>query len=276
MIVLDGVDCEYPGATRPALRGVRLEIAPGESVAIAGPSGSGKSTLVKLMNALLLPTAGRVTVDGLDTAAESLVWEIRRRVGLIFQNPDNQFVSTTVEREIAFGMENLGLPRSEIAARMADVASRLRLGPLMDRPPHKLSGGEKQRVAIAAVLAMRPAHLALDEPTSLLDSEGRREVWEILGEIARGGFHTVVHVTQFPDEIALAARAVVLSEGSVVFDGPPAELFRRGGDLGAWGLERPRAIELAERVRRAGFGVPEEAASIEAIAEAVIAGGGEA
>lgn len=274
MIRFSGVSLTYPGAAHPALIDVDLTLRSGESVAVAGPSGSGKTTLVRLMDALVLPSTGSVTVDGLDTRDVDLVWDIRRRVGLIFQNPDNQFVSTTVEREIAFGMENVGLPRAEIASRIAEVAGRLRLGHLMDRPPHRLSGGEKQRVAIAAVLAMRPACLALDEPTSLLDAEGRREVWDILGEIGRNGSHTVVHVTQFADEIALAPRALVLLAGRIVFDGAPGELFRRRADLAAWGLARPQVLELADRVRAAGYPVPESANSIESIADAVSARGG--
>jgi energy-coupling factor transport system ATP-binding protein len=274
VIRFSGVSLVYPGAAHAALSDVDLTLRPGESVAVAGPSGSGKTTLVRLMNALVLPTAGSVTVDGLDTRDPALTWDIRRRVGLIFQNPDNQFVSTTVDREIAFGMENIGLPRAEIASRIAEVADRLRLRHLMDRPPHRLSGGEKQRVAIAAVLAMRPACLALDEPTSLLDSEGRREVWDILSEIGRSGSHTVVHVTQFADEIALASRAVVLFAGRVVFDGAPGDLFRRRADLAAWGLARPRVLELADRAREAGYPVPESADSIESIADAIAATGG--
>ena len=274
MIRFSGVSVVYPGTAHPALSDVDLTFRPGESVAVAGPSGSGKTTLVRLMNALVLPSAGVVTVDDLDTKDAGLVWDIRRRVGLIFQNPDNQFVSTTVEREIAFGMENIGLPRAEIASRIGEVARRLRLGHLMARPPHRLSGGEKQWVAIAAVLAMRPACLALDEPTSLLDGEGRREVWNILDEIGRSGSHTVVHVTQFADEIALASRVVVLVAGRVVFDGMPAELFRRRADLADWGLARPRLLELADRVRGAGYAVPDPADSVESIADAIAAGGG--
>jgi len=274
MIRFEGAGVTHPGAARAALTGVDLTLASGEFVAVAGPSGSGKTTLARLTNALLLPTEGRVTVDGVDTRDAARVWDVRRRVGLIFQNPDNQFVSTTVEREIAFGLENLGLPRGEIASRIADVSSRLRVEPLLDRPPHRLSGGEKQRVAIAAVLAMRPAHLVLDEPTSLLDARGRSGVLDTLRGIAAAGGHTVVHVTQFPDEIALARRAVVLCRGRVVFDGEPAALFRRRDDLAAWGLSRPRALELADRLRSAGYAVPESAGTVDALAEALLASGG--
>ena len=182
MIELEGVSLTYDGAARPALSAIDLTIRDGESVAVVGPSGSGKTSFVRLLNALHLPTRGRVLVDGLDTADASNLWKVRGRVGLIFQDPDNQLVSTTVEREIAFGMENLGLPSAEISSRVEAALERMDLGRLRDRAPHRLSGGEKQRVAIAAVLAMRPDYLALDEPTSLLDAAGRHEVWRVLND----------------------------------------------------------------------------------------------
>jgi len=269
MIRFHGVGLTYPGAAESALSGVDLGVRPGESVAVVGHSGSGKTSLVRLMNALLLPTSGRVTVDDLDTGDPENLWEIRRRVGLIFQNPDNQLVSTTVEREIAFGMENIGLPRGEIGLRMAEVAARLRLEPLLGRPPHRLSGGEKQRVAIAAVLAMQPAYLALDEPTSLLDAEGRREVWDILRDLSERGGHAVIHVTQFADEIELASRVIVVHAGRIVFDGTPADLFRSREALAKWGLARPRAAEIADTLRGAGFSIPEDARTVERIADAL-------
>jgi energy-coupling factor transport system ATP-binding protein len=269
MIRFSGVGLAYPGSAHPALTDVDLTFRPGESVAVAGPSGSGKTTLVRLMNALVLPSSGSVTVDGLDTRDAGLVWEIRRRVGLIFQNPDNQFVSTTVEREIAFGMENLGLPRTEIALRIDEVLARLGLEHLKQRPPHRLSGGEKQRVAIAAVLAMRPAYLALDEPTSLLDGQGRREVWGILEDLRRDPSRSVIHVTQFADEVLLASRAIVLSAGRVVFDGTPHELFTGAFELDRFGLRRPAAMDLADRLRRGGYRIPDTAVTLDALVDAV-------
>jgi energy-coupling factor transport system ATP-binding protein len=272
LIELSNVNLTYDGAARPALTDVSLTIGEGEAVAIVGPSGSGKTSLVRLLNALLLPTSGRVIVDGLDTSDPANVWQVRRRVGLIFQNPDNQLVSTTVERELAFGMENLGLPSGEIAARIEDTLERLDLVRLRDRAPHRLSGGEKQRVAIAAVLAMRPDCLALDEPTSLLDGVGRREVWEILRELRRDTARTVVHVTQFPEEITLSSRAVVLAGGRVVFDGLPGELFRRSDRLSEWGLARPSAMEIAARLREAGYPIPEAAMTVGEVVEGVLAG----
>jgi energy-coupling factor transport system ATP-binding protein len=269
MIRLSHVGLVYGLGSEPALRDVDLSIAEGESIAVVGPSGSGKTSFLRLLNALLLPTEGVVLVDGLDTREGADVWEVRRRVGLIFQNPDNQLVSTTVEREIAFGMENLGLPRTEIALRIGEVLARLGLEHLKQRPPHRLSGGEKQRVAIAAVLAMRPAYLALDEPTSLLDGQGRREVWGILEDLRRDPSRSVIHVTQFADEVLLASRAIVLSAGRVVFDGTPHELFTGGFELDRFGLRRPAAMDLADRLRRGGYRVPDTAVTLDALVDAV-------
>lgn len=268
MIRLSSVGLTYGSSAKPALSGIDLTIEAGESVAIVGPSGSGKTSLLRLMNGLIVPTSGEVAVDGLSTSDETNVWEVRRRVGLIFQNPDNQLVSTTVERELAFGMENLGLPPEEIGRRVEEAIERFRLERLRDRAPHRLSGGEKQRVSIAAVLAMRPAYLLLDEPTSLLDAAGRHDLWSTLEELRSDSEATTVHVTQFPDEIGMSSRAVVVHGGRVVFDGTPAGLFERE-DLEAWGLRRPPAMEVAARLRDAGFEVPEAAATIEGVVDAL-------
>lgn len=274
MIELSNVSLTYGAGTSPALSAIDLTIDRGEAVAVVGASGSGKTTLLRLLNALILPSEGSVTVDGMSTSDESNLWEVRRRVGLIFQNPDNQLVSTTVERELAFGMENLGLPPSEIAARIEEVLSRFGLERLRDRAPHRLSGGEKQRVAIAAVLAMRPAYVALDEPTSLLDGEGRREVWKTLEDLSQDPTRAVVHVTQFPDEIALSSRVIVLDAGAVVFDGSPTLLFDENTELERWGLRRPAVMRLASRLRRSGYAVPRNAASLGVLIDAVVGGRG--
>ncbi|MFH1501998.1 MAG: ATP-binding cassette domain-containing protein [Candidatus Eisenbacteria bacterium] len=272
MVEFDGVTFAYRGADRAALADVTLTFGRGESVALVGPSGSGKSTLLRLVDALLLPTGGRVLVDGMDTRDESSLWDVRRSVGLIFQNPDNQLVSTTVERELAFGMENLGLPRAEIVSRVDEIATRLDIRELLSRAPHELSGGEKQRVAVAAVLAMRPACLALDEPTSLLDGQGRREIWDVLERVGSDPSRTVLHVTQFPDEIALASRVIVLVEGSVVFDGTPSDLFEDGERLARWGLARPPTAAIGERLASAGYAVPGGVPSLETLVESVARG----
>ncbi|MBD3347588.1 MAG: ATP-binding cassette domain-containing protein [Candidatus Eisenbacteria bacterium] len=271
-IRFDRVTFAYTPGGRPAVSDLSLEIRPGESVVIVGPSGSGKSTVLKLLDALVLPQEGHVLVDGIDTRDQERLWDIRRRVGLIFQNPDNQLVSTTVEREIAFGMENLGLQRSEIARRIEEVTERLGLGKLLSRPPHKLSGGEKQRVAVAAVLAMRPACLALDEPTSLLDWQGRREIWSILRAVGDEPSRTVLHVTQFPDEVALGSRALVIAGGELVFDGTPTELFAGAGRAARWGLRSPATMTVAESLRGAGYSVPEGIPSLEDLVDAVARG----
>ncbi len=272
MIELRDVGVTFPGAARPSLDGVNLSIAAGETVALAGPSGSGKTSLLRLLNALLLPTTGSVSVDGMDTRDDASLWEIRRRVGLVFQNPDDQIVSTTVERELAFGMENLGLDRDEMRSRVETLLPMLGLEQLRDRPPHRLSGGEKQRVAVAAVLAMRPRHLLLDEPTSLLDARGRADLWALLAELRSREERTVIHVTQFPEEIAYADRAVVLVEGRVVFDAPPRELFAAGSGADGWGLRPPPAMGLAGALRTAGRPLPEDILTMDELIEALAGG----
>jgi energy-coupling factor transport system ATP-binding protein len=269
VIELRDIGVTFPGATRPSLDGVNLSIASGETVALAGPSGSGKTSLLRLLNALLLPTTGSVTVDGMDTRDDESLWEIRRRVGLVFQNPDDQIVSTTVERELAFGMENLGLDRDEMRSRVETLLPMLGLEPLRDRPPHRLSGGEKQRVAVAAVLAMRPRHLLLDEPTSLLDARGRADLWTLLAELRSREERTVIHVTQFPEEIAYADRAIVLVEGRVVFDAPPRDLFAPGSGAEDWGLRPPPAMGLARTLRAAGRSLPEDILTMDELIEAL-------
>jgi energy-coupling factor transport system ATP-binding protein len=278
VIRFSNVTLRYPESSRPALDGVDLRIGTGESVVVVGPSGSGKTSLLRLVNALIAPSEGLVSVDGLETGVEENVWEVRRRVGLIFQNPDNQLVSTTVERELAFGMENLGLPQREIVERVEKALVRFRLEELRHRAPHRLSGGEKQRVAIAAVIAMRPSCLLLDEPTSLLDAAGRREVWRVLEELRSDAARTVVHVTQFPDEIAFSSRVLVMQAGRVVFDGSPDALFGLDRDLGCWGLRIPAAMELGARLREGGYDVPDGVVTLEGLVEAIAGsrGGGRA
>jgi len=271
---MSDVTLAYGSSATPALRGVDLTIEAGEAIAVVGPSGSGKTSLLRLMNALVVPTGGRVTVDGLVTSDESNVWDVRRRVGLIFQNPDNQLVSTTVERELAFGMENLGLAPPEIRERVEEALVRFRLQSLRHRAPHRLSGGEKQRVAIAAVLAMRPACLLLDEPTSLLDAAGRREVWRMLEELRTDSSKTVVHVTQFPDEIGLSSRVLVVFEGQVVFDSTPERLFELDEELSRWCLRRPAAMDIARELRDAGYAIPEGVSTLDGLVDALALGHG--
>jgi len=251
-----------------ALRSISAVFQPDESVAIVGTNGSGKSTLALCLNGLLQPSAGRVLVDGLDVAEKPKLSEIRRLVGMVFQNPDNQIISTTVEREIAFGLENLAVPAGELRERVEQVLDQFHLRPFRDRPPHLLSGGEKQRLAIAAVLAMRPRYLILDEPTSLLDPVSQREVGELIDRLHRSGEVAVVHITQFPEEAARAQRVLVLHRGELVMEGPPEAVFSRQEDLARLGLRPPFAQELAGRLRGRGVELGERSVTgLEDLAE---------
>jgi energy-coupling factor transport system ATP-binding protein len=238
-----------------ALDGISLAIERGEFVAIVGGNGSGKSTLAKHLNALLLPTSGEVRVDGLDPRDRTAVWEIRQRVGMVFQNPDNQLVATVVEEDVAFGPENLGIPPTEIALRVEAALAAVDMLPYRRHAPHLLSGGQKQRVAIAGVLAMRPQCLVLDEVTTMLDPEGRREVLETVQRLNASGV-TVINITHSMEEAALARRVVALAAGRIALEGPPAEVFGRADVLEAMGLTLPVVPALARALR--GDGAPLE------------------
>jgi len=224
MIELQNVHFSYAG-DHPVLRGISLTFRDGGRVALMGANGSGKTTLARCLNGLLLPTQGRVLVDGLPTDRPDALWEVRRRVQMVFQNPDDQIVSVLVEREVAFGLENLGVPPAEMRQRVEEMLRRFRLDAYRNHPPHLLSGGEKQRLAVASALAMRPRHLVLDEPTAMLDPEGRREVMATLDGLARAGDVTVIHITQTPEEAAAAHRLIVLDRGAMAMDGPPEQVF---------------------------------------------------
>ncbi len=230
------------GEQRLVLQGISTQIQPGESLAIMGANGSGKSTFVKCLNGLLVPYSGRVLVDGLDTASDEQLAAIRRRVGMIFQNPDNQIVSATVEREIAFGLENLGLSPDEMHARVEEMLQRFDLVPLRRKSPHYLSGGEKQRLALAAVLAMRPQYVILDEPTSLLDPQHRSDILEILRDWHRHEKIATLLVTQFADEAVHAQRLMIFHQGAIHIQGAPEAVFQQVQELERIGLEAPIAV----------------------------------
>ena len=246
----------YPGEdeeSSPALSGISLNLYRGEYVALLGPNGSGKTTLLKLFNALLAPSDGEVLVEGISTFEEENIPHIRRSCGMIFQNPDNQLVATTVEEDIAFGLENLALPSAEIRQRVGDVARLLDLEKLLQQPPHLLSGGEKQRVAIAGVLVMQPACLLMDEPTAMLDPSGRRDVLETVRELNHSQNISVIHVTHFPGEAACADRVVILDRGSLIRQGSPADVLSDLPLLHGLGLKGTAAAELAALLRQDGF-----------------------
>ncbi len=236
-----------------AVRDVDMQIHRGEFVAVVGANGSGKSTLAKLTNALLLPTEGKVFVDGMQTDLREHLWDVRRTVGMVFQNPDNQLVSTTVEQEVAFGLENLGIPTEDMHRRVDKVLTEVGMADSRDQEPHNLSGGQKQRVAIASVLAMEPACLVLDEATSMLDPQGRADVMEAARFLTEDRGLTVVCITHFMDEAAEADRIVALKEGQIAADGSPEDIFGGGLDLESIGLQAPAVTRLAENLRADGL-----------------------
>ncbi len=260
MIVVEDVSFSYhlpTGDEVPTLKGLSLEIGDSGSLAVIGPNGSGKSTLARCLNGLIVPRSGRVLVDGLDTADLENKWPVHQRAGMIFQNPDNQLVSTTVEREVAFGLENLGLPSPEIHDRVAWALSRFNLEKYRQYPPHRLSGGEKQRLAIAAVASMRPRYLVCDEPTSSLDPGDRRDILDLLLSIVEEYRLSVVFITQSPEEAVRMDRIALVVDGDVAAEGTPEEVYRETDRLAAHGLDAPLAKRLADALRTRGVAVPD-------------------
>lgn len=237
-----------------AIDNLSLTINEGEFVAILGHNGSGKSTLSKHFNGILIPTKGDVIVDGINTRDEDRLFELRSRVGMVFQNPDNQIVATIVEEDVAFAPENLGIEPSEIRKRVDEALKTVGMYKYKDHQPHKLSGGQKQRVAIAGVLAMNPKCIILDEPTAMLDPVGRAQVMRTIEKLASEGI-TVVLITHFMDEAARAGRVVVMNDGKVLLDGTPREVFREGDKLREVGLAVPSVTQLCSRLSKAGLDI---------------------
>ena len=252
-----------------ALKGVDLSIARGSFTVILGHNGSGKSTLAKHMNAVLLPVGGKVWVDGIDTAAEDLLLEVRRRVGMVFQNPDNQIVANVVEEDVAFGPENLGVPTEDIQRRVAAALKAVGMEDFTLHAPHHLSGGQKQRIAIAGIIAMEPACIVLDESTAMLDPLGRREVLDTVRKLNREKGITIVLITHHMDEAAMADRVVVMDGGRVAMDGAPKEVLVRVEELRAIGLAAPHTVELLHGLRQDGFDVSLDALGIQECAGAI-------
>lgn len=259
-IEVKGLTSVYGKGTRnerQALTGISMSIYRGEFLAIIGPNGSGKSTLARHFNALLLPGEGQVMVDGLNTLREEYRWEIRRQVGMVFQNPDNQIVSALVEEDVAFGPENLGLPPAEVRERVEEALSLAGLAEHRHRPPHLLSGGLKIRLAVAGVLAMRPSCIILDEPTSMLDPRGRRSLMETLTRLNRENEITVILVTHFMEEAVRADRVLVLNGGKVALLGTPREIFTRAEEVLGHGLDLPATARVARGLKKRGLPVPD-------------------
>jgi energy-coupling factor transport system ATP-binding protein len=249
----------------PAVRDVNLHIDAGQTVAIIGHNGSGKSTLCKLLAAILHPTSGTILVDGIPTTATGEdLWTIRQHVGIVFQNPDDQLVAQTVIDDIAFGPENLGLPRAEIVERVEEAISLLGLEPYAQMPISELSVGQKQRVAIAGVLAMRPRYLLLDEPTSMISGQTARHLIETVQRLSRERGITVIHISHFMHEVATYQRVIVMHEGSALMDGTPTEVFAHSKQLQEVGLDVPLVTHLGQRLRARGWNsLPEVVISTE-------------
>ena len=269
MISISEVEYSYDDSPVKALDGVSLEIGDGEFVAIVGHNGSGKSTLAKMLNALILPDSGRVTVFGMDTADEDVTLDIRRKVGIVFQNPDNQIVTTVVEEDVGFGPENLGIPTEEIIERVNNALDAVGMTDYAKAAPHMLSGGQKQRIAIAGVLAIQPDVLVLDEATAMLDPIGRKAVLEIASRMNKEKGITVVMITQYMDEAVIADRVVVMNEGRIAMQGTPQEIFRRGEELRAIRLDVPVMVELRDELVEKGLIEPADALDVDGMAEVI-------
>ncbi|MGI6149714.1 MAG: energy-coupling factor transporter ATPase [Firmicutes bacterium] len=260
LIRFEGVHFKYnPGTEREwaALQDISLDIYPGEFVAVLGHNGSGKSTLAKHCNGLLVPSSGRVLVAGLDTKDDAEIWQIRQTVGMVFQNPDNQLVATTVEEDVAFGPENLGIPSKEIQARVDEALRAVGMEAYRLHSPHQLSGGQKQRVAIAGMISMRPRCIVLDEPTAMLDPEGRREVMSTIHRLNKTEKITIVHITHHMDEVINADRVVIMVDGKIALHGTPKEVFSQVDLLRRLHLDVPQVTALSYRLRSRGHGLPE-------------------
>ena len=274
MLQTEHLSFTYPAeegvsASTTALEDVSLSIEKGSFVVVLGHNGSGKSTLAKHMNAVLLPSGGAVYVEGMDTRDEALLLEIRRRVGMVFQNPDNQIVANVVEEDVAFAPENLGVPSEEIRRRVDDALAAVGMSEFTRHAPHLLSGGQKQRVAIAGVIAMAPECIVLDEATAMLDPAGRREVLSAIRALNQERNITVVLITHHMDEAMDADRLIVMNDGRLVMDGTPAQVFTQVDALRAMGLAAPDTVELLYGLRQSGMDVPLDALTVDACADAI-------
>ena len=262
-MVLDSIisahelEFSYPQEEKQALRSVSLRVMPGELVAVLGHNGSGKSTLAKHFNAILLPTGGVCYVDGINTADEERLLDLRRTAGMVFQNPDNQLVATIVEEDVAFGLENLGVPPDEIRRRVDKALKDVGMYEYRRHSPHQLSGGQKQRVAIAGIIAMLPKLIVLDEPTAMLDPRGRREVIQTIKRLNSEFSVTIVLITHYMDEAAACDRVVVMDDGKIILDSTPQNVFSHVQALKSVGLDVPQVTELCFELGRSGVAMPD-------------------
>lgn len=255
----------------PAIRDFTFNVKKGEFVAVLGHNGSGKSTVAKLSNSILIPNEGKVLVKGMDTADEDLSYEIRKTVGVVFQNPDNQIVASIVEEDVAFGPENLGLPREEIRKRVDDSLKAVGMYEYRHHEPHKLSGGQKQRVAIAGIIAMRPECIFLDEPTAMLDPKGRKEVMDTVIKLNKEYGMSVVFITHFMEEAVLADRVAVIDNSRLLLEGTPKEVFKQDDLLRSVGLDIPQITNLAREMKKSGVKVDDSILTLNEFVENITA-----
>ncbi|MBR0142077.1 MAG: energy-coupling factor transporter ATPase [Ruminococcus sp.] len=249
---------ESGNSSAKVLKGINLNIKEGEFVAVLGHNGSGKSTLAKHINAILIPTEGKVTVNGIDTADESKIFELRQCAGMVFQNPDNQIVSSVVEEDVAFALENLGVPYEEMRKRVDNALKAVNMYEYRLHSPSQLSGGQKQRIAIAGIIAMQPKCIILDEPTAMLDPQGRKEVMSTIKRMNREQGITIVLITHYMDEAAQCDRVVVMDKGNIVLDNTPKGVFSHVQELKDIGLDVPQVTELAWELKKAGYDIPDD------------------
>ncbi len=252
-----------------AINGLNLSISKGEFLVVLGHNGSGKSTLAKHINALLVPTSGTITVDGLNTNNEDNLWEIRKKAGMVFQNPDNQLVATVVEEDVAFGPENIGIESMEIRKRVDESLEKVGMNKFKRHAPHLLSGGQKQRVAIAGVLAMKPECIVFDEPTAMLDPRGRKEVMETIKELNSKYGITIILITHYMDEAVEGDRVIVMDNGKAVMEGKPREIFSNVEKMKEIGLDVPQVTELAYELKKEGIEISTEILNIDEMVEAL-------
>ena len=280
MAIIETKELEFDYVTRDeeakvtevdrAIDGVSLQIEAGSFVAVLGHNGSGKSTLAKTLNGILLPSGGTVLISGMDTADDANLLNIRREVGMVFQNPDNQIIANLVEDDVGFGPENLGVPTEEIWQRVDAALKAVGMTAVRLKSPNHLSGGQKQRVAIAGVMAMHPKCIVLDEPTAMLDPNGRKEVIRTVTELNRSEGVTVVLITHYMEEVIGADRLVVMDDGKVIMDGTPREVFARVEELKRLRLDVPQATELAYELKQRGVSLPDSVLTMEELAEAIL------
>lgn len=263
-------DPDTEAAEENVIKNLSISIEKGDFVAVLGHNGCGKSTFAKLCNAIVVPQSGKVYVDGIDTSDDDKLYDIRRKVGMVFQNPDNQIVATIVEDDVAFGPENLGIEPSEIRKRVDEALKQVEMYQFRNFEPHKLSGGQKQRVAIAGIIAMQPECIVLDEPTAMLDPRGRREVMKTIKELNEKLGITIVLITHYMDEAVKANRVIVMDEGNVILDGTPKEVFTHIDLLKKTSLDVPEATELTNILIKRGLKIPNDILSIDELTEEIV------